>query len=203
MVVKLEDLSAHGVGDEDCAGGEGDVRAGPEPGLHRGVESAGVGGDDVSVVGVVHTDFAVAHDDDESLLGGIVGDLDGPEIAGDGDDLLHDAFLGLDDVESHLGAEGVEVAGAGAAPDGGQTEVLGGAVGSGDEIVGELAVVGLHDQCSAGAAEDGHVAVAGTAKKVGAFICGVIHHCAGEIPNVGTDGPPVFHGVGGVVGMGG
>ena len=154
-------------------------------------------------MGVVHADFAVAHNDDEGFFGGVIADLDGPEVAGDGDDLLHDAFLGLDDVESHRGAEGVEMVGAGAAPDGGQAEVLGGAGGSGDEFVVELAVVGLHDQGSAGAAEDGHVAVAGVAVKVGTPIFSAVQHGAGKIPNVGADGPPVFYGVGGVVGMGG
>ena len=59
--VELEYLAAYGVGDEDGVWGGGDVGAGPEAGFDGFGEEAVGGCDEVEVVGVVHSEFAVAH----------------------------------------------------------------------------------------------------------------------------------------------
>ena len=108
--------------------------------------------------------------------------------------MLHRTVFGFHDVQAHSGAEGEEVVKAVVAPDGREAKIIGRTVWSGDEIVVEVSVVGLDDEDAAGAAEHGHVAVAGVAVQVGAALRGV-QHVAVQFTDFRADGQPVVVGV--------
>ena len=130
------------------------------------------------------------------------GGADGVEGFGGGDDLFHNAVLGFDDVEADGSAEAEEVVEGGVAPDGAETEVVGGAGWGFDEAAGVLSVVGFEVHCAADAAEDGGGAVAGVAVESGAAL-EAIEGCADDVDDFGADGEDVVavFGVGGVVGV--
>ena len=140
---------------------------------------------------VVQSDFAVAHDHDEIFA--IVAEryLYRPQRVGGGDELLHFALFGFHDVQPDSRTQGKEMVQALIAPNGGQPEVVRGPVRGGDEFVVVFAVVGFDHQDAAGAAEHGHVPVAGVAVQVRAAFRGV-QHVAVQVADFRADGPPVF-----------
>ena len=76
-------------------------------------------------MGLVHAQFTVAHDHQEQFAVVAEGHLDGSQVVGGGDELIHFALFGLDDVEADCGAQGEEMVEAVVAPDGGEAEVVG------------------------------------------------------------------------------
>ena len=119
-------------------------------------------------MGLVQTNFSIAHDHDEQLAVVAEGDLDGSQVVAGRYQLFHHAFFGFDDVQAHRGAQGEEMIEPVISPDRREAEVVGRARRSGDESILVLAVVVFHHEHAASAAEHGHVAVAGVAVKVGA-----------------------------------
>ena len=170
----------------------------PEARLYRRSQEITRRSQQIQLASVVLAQLAVAHHHQQRLAVVAYRGVDGLQGVRSGDQLLHDAFLGIRGVQANIGTDREEVVQTGVTPDRGQAEILGYTLRKRDEPPLVLAVVRFQGEDAAPAREGRHVAVSGVAVQILAALL-AMQHLPRQVDDLGADGETVVLGVGGKV----